>query len=154
MVSPVKWEGVPTAQTLYTAASTVSVANNAISDATGQVEFDNETALGTYGWLELTCNFTTAPSDTLPSLDIYRTEKIDGTNSSSPPVTSGTQQDHMRVASFPVRKVTGAQRIGYGPIDLPPFKQTYYLDNQAGAQAGALPAGWGLKLFYTNIEGQ
>ena len=107
--------------------------------------------LDQYGWLELVGTWASAPTDNRPTVDIYITERPDGSNYSSAPVTGGTDVYDQFVISIPIRKVTSAQRKVVGPILLPPHDAKFYIDNQTGQSLGST---WTLKLFRNNSESQ
>ena len=149
MVSAVKWQAAPTKTQIMT-TQLDGLANNTISSASTEV--DNSVNLDTYAWLELNVTFGSAPSDANPTVDVYMAKAPDGTNYESAPLTGGAQQGHMFIGSFPVQKVTSAQRIVVGPIPLPPTKFQLYLDNQTGQAMAA--NGNTLDIYTDNLEGQ
>ncbi|MFQ5433931.1 MAG: hypothetical protein ACE5FD_03560 [Anaerolineae bacterium] len=126
------------------------MANDTISAASTEVA--NQTNLDTLAWFELNVTFGTAPSDTNPTVDVYMATAPDGTNYETAPLTGGANQGHMFVGSFPIQKVTSAQRIVIGPIALPPTKLKVYLDNQTGQAMAA--SGNTLDIITDNLEGQ
>lgn len=149
MVSAVKWQAASTVTQIMT-TQLDGLANDTIS--TASTEVDNSTNLDTFAWLELNVTFPTAPSDDSPSVDVYMTQAPDGTNYQDNPVSGGTDQGHLFAASFPVQKVTTAQRLVIGPIPLPPHKFKLFLDNQTGQAMNS--TGNTLDIAVNNLEGQ
>jgi len=149
MVSKVLWDQSATPSSIMTTALN-SLADNTISGASSVV--DNAANLDTMAWLELNVTYGTAPSDANPSVDVYIAESLDGTNYQDAPVTGGTDQAHLFMGSFPVRKVTSAQRLVIGPFAIPPSKFKLYLDNQTGQAMAA--TGNTLDIKVANLEGQ
>lgn len=149
MPSAIKWE-TTSAQTSIMTTALNSLANNTLSAVSTEV--NNSTGLNTYAWFEINVTFGVAPSDTAPTLDIYMTQAPDGTNYQSAPVTSGTDQAHLFFASVPVRKVTTAQRLVFGPYPLPPHKCSFYVDNQTGQSMAA--SGNTVHIYTNNLESQ
>jgi len=148
MVSALTWQAANTSLTLEGNGSALT--NDTIVEANDNA-YNGDTVLATFGWLELVGTWATAPSDSSPSVNIYKTDQADGTNYEDAPVTGGTDVGSKFLAAIPVRKVTSAQRIVVGPIALPPHDRKFYCDNQTGQTLGA---GWTLKLLYNNLEGQ
>lgn len=133
--------------TLWATGSTAAVADATVSAVSA--EFSNQTALDLYGWLQFTGTWAVAPSNTSPGVDFYVAHAPDGTNfADALAATLAPQQEHMRLASLGVRKVTTAQRIVTGVFPISPFKQRLYMDNRTGQ---TLPAGWGVTLYYGSL---
>jgi len=149
MVSKVIWEAPPTVTSIMTTALN-SLANNTISAASTEVA--NQINLDTFAWLELNATFGTSPSDANPTVDVYMATAPDGTNYETAPLTGGAQQGHMFLGSFPIRKVTSAQRVVIGPFAIPPTKFKLYLDNQTGQAMAS--TGNTLDIITDNLEGQ
>jgi len=149
MVSALKWEASLSGTQIMTTAMN-SLADNTITAASTAV--DNSTNLDTKAWLELNTTYGSSPSDNAPSVDVFMATAPDGTNYESAPLTGGADQAHMYVGSFPIQKVTSAQRIVIGPIDLPPSKFKLYLDNQTGQAMAA--SGNTLDIYTDNFEAQ
>lgn len=148
MPNAIKWETTQTAVTLE--ASGGALANDTIVQA-DDADYNGDTVLATYGWLEFVGTFASSPTDPSPFIGIYVAQQPDGTNFSDAPVTGGTDCSHQLVATIPVRKVATAQRKTVGPFLLPPHDARFYVDNQTGV---SLNSGWVLKLNYNNLEGQ
>lgn len=149
-VSAILWQAAATSRGTILTTQLNALANNTIT-AEGTA-FDNSTNLDFYGWLELAVTFGSAPTDSVPTVDVYFSKSIDGTNYESAPVTGGVDCSDQWVCSFPVRKVTTAQKKIIGPILLPPGKWKASIDNQTGV---AFPAsGSTLSLYTDNAEAQ
>lgn len=154
MVAAVNWEGAPVKIVAIDLGTTLG--DNTIS-AVGEV-ISNHTGLDMLIWLELTTSDgsalfdTTPPDDASPSLDIYRTLAIDGTNYETAPLTGGANQSGKYVCSFPLEKNTTFNRVIVGPFLFPPSLQRYYADCQNGA--GTLTAEWEVNLYHNNSETQ
>ena len=150
MPSAVNWEGV-SPFTQVASAVFSALASSAMASATGEI--DNSTGLDTYMWWELKLDPTAAPEATNPSVDLYVSQSLDGTNYPEDPVTGGTDCGHMYLGSFPTQKIATNQRIVIGPFAMPPFKFKIFADNQTGIP---LSAGGSTTLSYAtnNLEGQ
>ncbi len=147
MPSAVNWEGALSGSEILNTGATL--ANNTMSAASSEV--DNSSALDVYAWLELNVTFGTNPSDTPPTVDVYMTRALDGSNYEDAPATGGANQPHLFVGSFTVLANTSAQRIMLGPILLPPCKVKFYCDNQTGQ---TMSSGWTLDIYPANLESQ
>ena len=124
------WNASLPSNTTTVLSTEAALADGSISAA--GVEVDNATDLETVGYIEVLGTWTVAPNAVAPRLDIYLTVAADGTNHSSPPITGGTDQDHMRAISIPARSVTSEQRLFSAPFSVPPGKLRHYVDNQTG----------------------
>ena len=149
MVSAVKWQAAPTVTPIATTQLN-SLANNTISAESTVVP--NQTNLDTLSWFELNVTYGVAPTDSNPSVDLYAATAPDGTNYETAPLTGGVNQGHMYIGSFPIAKVTTAQRIVIGPFALDPMATKFYLDNQTGQAMAA--TGNTLDIITDNFEGQ
>lgn len=149
MVSKVIWDESSTPTEIMTTQLNTLI-NNTITTASTTI--NNDTDLDMYYWLELNVTFGTAPSDTVPTVDVYKAESLDGTNFQSDPVTGGTDCMHQFVGSFPVRKVTSAQRLIIGPFLMGPNDHKLFLDNQTGQSTAS--SGNTLDFKPANPEGQ
>lgn len=134
MVAKVLWAGASSVTQIMT-TDLNSLANNTISAASTVVA--GQTNLNTYMWLELNVTYGVSPSDANPSVDVYLAQAIDGTNYDTAPLTGGANQGHLYLGSFPIAKVTAAQRITIGPFAAPPHTSKFYLDNQTGQTMAA-----------------
>ena len=149
MVSAVKWQAAPTVTSIMTTALN-SLANNTISAASTVVA--NQTNLDTLSWFELNVTYGVAPSDANPTVDLYAATAPDGTNYETAPLTGGANQGHMFIGSFPIAKVTSAQRVVIGPFAFDPMTTKFYLDNQTGQAMAA--TGNTLDIITDNLEGK
>lgn len=122
-------------------SSGAALTNDTIIEANDST-LDNRTKLDEYCQFELTGTFGTSPSDTVPSLDIYYTAQIDGTNYTDAPLTGGTDQGQTFLCSIPVRKISTAQRLFSPLVKIPPHQLKIYVDNQTGQ---SLNSTWTLK---------
>jgi len=131
--------GTPNATTLEATGS--ALANDTIVQA-NDAQITNRTDLDEYCQFELAGTFGTAPDDTVPTVDLYYTAEIDGTNATDAPLTGGTDQGQAFLCSIHVRKISSAQRLFSPLIKIPPHDLDIYVDNQTGQ---SLNSTWTLK---------
>lgn len=143
----VKWDTL-SSLVLWASGATSALANSTVY-ATVSASLSNQTARDVYGWLEFTGAFAVAPNNSSPGLDVYSVPAQDGaTFGDAIAATLAPQQEHLRLASIPVRKVTSAQRVSSGLFPLAPFLQRMYIDNRTGQ---TLSAGWEITLRYGSL---
>jgi len=147
------WDALPTGSKIIDLGTTL--ANNTISAASNEV--DNGGSLDTFVFFMIQTSdssalFDSAPTDAVPSLNIYRTVAPNNTNYEDAPVTGAAGQRHKYVTAFQVEKNTTAVRIvTTKPVLLLPFKHKFYIDNQTGQ---TLTAEWELHIYPANFESQ
>ena len=149
MVAKVLWAGASSVTQIMT-TDLNSLANNTMSAASTVVT--GQTNLDTFMWLELNVTFGVSPSDANPSVDLYMAQAMDGTNYDTAPLTGGANQGHLYIVSFPIAKVTAAQRVTIGFFAAQPHTAKFYLDNQTG-QTMAATANT-LDIGVNNLESQ
>jgi len=117
--------------------------------------YDNSVSanLNTLVLFRLRTQFSVAPSDANPTIELYGSRSINGGSTyENDPLTGGANQGHMHLDSFPVTKVTSAQEIIIGPVPLLPLHYKYFLDNQAGQPTTTTSNT--LDIGIMNLEGQ
>jgi len=150
MVSAVKWEQDGAGNVTELESSGSLLADNTIVAAS--TVNAGHTGLDLFGWIEFVGTWSVAPDDTVPTLNLYKSESPDGTNYSSDPVTGGTDCTDQFLIAIPIRKVTSAQRkVVQLDSPIPAWQLKIWVDNQTGQ---SLNSTWGLKLFKNNPESQ